>query len=79
MINSELHFEPADPYLEEENILWQPRCGRDSSVDSWSLWPSGKAWSRLVRAPFNGDWVPRVFHLGAGVERTLQGEIAQLK
>lgn len=25
VINSELHLEPADPYLEEENILWQLR------------------------------------------------------
>lgn len=25
VINSELHLELADPYLEEENILWQLR------------------------------------------------------
>lgn len=34
VINSELHLEPADPYLEEEDILWQLRHSHDSCAGS---------------------------------------------
>lgn len=71
MINSELHFELADPYLEEEDILWQPRCSHDSSVDSWSLWLSGKAQS-LGRSPAStlaqpGNGGTRALSWGGGI------------
>lgn len=34
VINSELHLEPADPYLEEEDIRWQLRHSHDSCAGS---------------------------------------------
>lgn len=78
MINSELHFELADPYLEEENILWQPRGSHDSSVDSWSLWPSGKARS-LGRAlsstlAHSGDGFTGPFSWGQGIVGPSRGD-----
>lgn len=94
MINSELHFELADPYLEEENILWQPRCSRDSSVDSWSLWPSGEAWS-LGRALFNnlaqslgkgaqglspgGDSTDQIFHFRVQSSTLVSSQLYNLR
>lgn len=73
MINSELHLELADPYLEEQNILWQPRRSHDSSAGSPPTWQPEKARSlgrALSQHPLTqkalrgGGLGLRVFHLG---------------
>lgn len=43
VINSELHLELADPYLEEEGILWQLRHSHDSCVGSLPTPQPGEA------------------------------------
>lgn len=43
VINSELHLEPADPYLREEDILWQLRHSHDSCGDSLPTPQPGEA------------------------------------
>lgn len=65
MINSEFHLEPADPYLEEENTLWQLRCSHDSSA-AWEGMKSGQGPSHSTPSPEGspgegGGWGREVF------------------